>query len=250
MGTPRVIVVEDDRELGRRGADVVAGVLAAIPAAWVAVATGRSPLGMYAELADRRRTGLVDASAITAVQLDEYLGVAPDDGPSLFGWMRRSFLEPLGVDADRVVKLPLDGDIEAGCAAFDRTIAGHGGLDLAILGLGMNGHLGFNEPPADADAPTRVVRLSSTTLDDNAHYWGAGDRVPETAVTVGLRQLLDARRVLLVVSGTGKHAILRRALEGPVGSDVPASFLQRAGADVIVIADRTAWEGEGDTDSR
>jgi len=249
MGGLRVVVVADQRELALEGADVVCDVLARTPDAWAAVATGRSPLGVYAELADRRRSGALDTGAMTAVQLDEYLGAAPDGGPSLFGWMRRSFLEPLGVTDDRVVRLPLGGDLASGCAAVDRALDARGGLDLAILGLGRNGHLGFNEPPADRDAPTRVVRLSSTTLGDNARYWGDGDRVPASAVTMGLRPLLRARTVLLVVSGAAKHAILRRALEGPVGPDVPASFLQDGAGDAIVIADRSAWEGEEDTDS-
>ena len=244
MGGPRILVVEDAGELGRRGADLVGERLAADPEAWVAVATGDTPMGLYAELAARCRSGLVNTARLTAVQLDEYLGLEADDRRALFGWMRRSFLDPLGITDERVVRLPLDGDLRVACATFDRALAARGGLDLAILGLGPNGHLGFNEPPVDPAAPSRAVDLSPATIDANARYWGDIVDVPTRAVTMGMGQLLSARAIVLVVSGEGKRAIVHRALEGPVGPEVPASFLQQASADVTVIVDRAAW-GEG-----
>jgi glucosamine-6-phosphate deaminase len=206
----------------------------------VVAATGRSPEGLYAELAARRRAGLLDTSAITAVQLDEYLGLERDDRRSLFGWMRRCFITPLDVPDERVVRLPLEGDVDAAGAAFDRELAGRGGLDLAILGMGHNGHLGFNEPPSSAGSPTRVVELSPRTLEANAGYWGDVADVPTTAVTMGLGSLLAARAIVLVAVGEGKREIVGRALEGPIGPDVPASFLRQAAGDVTVIVDRAA----------
>ncbi len=149
------------------------------------MATGTTPMGLYAELATRRSAGLLDTGAITAVQLDEYLGLEPDDRRSLFGWMRRSFLEPLAIDDARVVRLPLDGDLDDACAAFDRGLEARGGIDLAILGLGHDGHLGFNEPPADRWAPTRAVTLTDVTIEANARYWGDVADVPTRAVTIG-----------------------------------------------------------------
>jgi glucosamine-6-phosphate deaminase len=237
-------VVDDAGALGRTGADRVADVLARTPDAWVAVATGETPMGMYAELASRRRSGLLDTGGLTAVQLDEYLGLEEEDRRSFYGWMRRSFLDPLEIDEGRVVRLPLDGDLEAACAAFDRSLAARGGLDLAILGLGANGHLGFNEPPADPDAPTREVGLSPATIDANARYWGDVADVPSRAVTIGMGPLLSARAIVLLVSGGGKREIVHRALDGPVEPEVPASFLQDAHAEVTVVVDRAAW-GDG-----
>jgi glucosamine-6-phosphate deaminase len=237
---PRVVVVDDAKELNRAAADVASEVIEAKPAASVVAATGRTPMGLYAELWARRAKGM-QADRITAFQLDEYLGLAPDDRRSLFGWMRRSFLEPLGVGDERAVRLPTDGDLERSCAGFDRAIEEHGGLDLAILGLGPNGHLGFNEPPSGPDTSTRVVRLSAATIEANARYWGDVADVPPTAVTMGLRQLVAARTILLVASGPAKRAILRAALEGPVGPEVPASFLQVVPARVTAVVDRDAW---------
>ena len=244
MGAPRVVVVEDAGELDRAGADFVADAIAATPAAAVTAATGRSPMGLYAQLAFRRAGGF-DPGAVTVFQLDEYLGLPAGDRRSLFEWMRRSFLDPLGVTEDRVVRLPLDGSLDDGCAAFDRAMTARGRLDLAILGLGRNGHLGFNEPPSGPESSTRVVELSRVTLEDNARYWGDLEDVPATAVTMGLRHLLRARRIVLVASGAGKREVLHRVLEGPVGPEVPASFLREAESDVTVIVDRECW-GEGE----
>jgi glucosamine-6-phosphate deaminase len=245
VGDPRILVVDDPAALARAGADVVAGAIEATPSASVVVATGTTPMGLYEELASRGRAGLVDPDAITAIQLDEYLGLAPEDRRTLFGWMRRAFLEPLAIEDARVLRLPLEGDLVVGCAAFDRGLEDRGGVDLAILGLGQNGHLGFNEPPADRWAPTREVRLTDVTIEANARYWGEVADVPTRAVTIGLGPLLSARTILLVVSGAAKHAIVHAALEGPVGPEVPASFLRDAGAEVTVVVDRAAWEGEG-----
>jgi glucosamine-6-phosphate deaminase len=240
----RTRVVEDAEQLNRTGADLVTEAIAAMPTASVVAATGRTPMGLYAELAMRRRSGLIDAARITAFQLDEYLGLEEDDRRSLFGWMRRSFLEPLGVAENGVVRLPLDGDLDAACAAFDRAFEARGGLDLAILGLGANGHLGFNEPPSSPEATTHVVELSPVTIEANAHYWGDAADVPTRAVTMGMGQLLSARTIVLVVSGASKRSIVHRALEGPIGPDVPASFLRKTDADVTVVVDRAAW-GDG-----
>jgi glucosamine-6-phosphate deaminase len=241
LSGPRTRVVEDAGQLNRAGADLVAKVIATEPAASVVAATGRTPMGLYAELSARCRSGLIDATNITAFQLDEYLGLDDGDRRSLLGWMRRSFLEPLRVAEERVVGLPLDGDLDEACAAFDDAVDMRGGLDLAILGLGPNGHLGFNEPPSSRWAPTRVVELSAITIQANAHYWGDVADVPTRAVTMGMAQLLSARTIVLVVSGESKRVILRQALEGPIEPRVPASFLRATGADVTVLADRAAW---------
>jgi glucosamine-6-phosphate deaminase len=242
MGNLSVQIVETAEELGRVGADLVSEVIAATPTASIVVATGRTPMGLYAELATRRRSGSLQTTAISAVQLDEYLGLELDDRRSLFGWMRRSFLEPLDVSDERVVRLPLDGDLREACNDYDRWMHDRGPLDLAILGLGENGHLGFNEPPSRPESPTRAVELSPSTIEANARYWGDDADVPTTAVTMGMRHLLSARAILLVVSGARKRTIAHRALEGPVGPDAPASFLQEAVGDVTALVDRAAWD--------
>ncbi|CAA9538051.1 MAG: Glucosamine-6-phosphate deaminase [uncultured Thermomicrobiales bacterium] len=236
----RLIVADDYAALSRAAADVLAATIAAEPTAAILAATGNTPMGAYEDLAARRRRGEIDASRLRVFQLDEYLGLPVDDPRSLFGWTRRSFVEPLGVPDTNVVRLPGDAaDPAAACRAYEAAVAAGGGIDLAVLGLGPNGHLGFNEPPAAADAPTRVVDLTPESIVSNGAYWGGSDRVPRRALTAGMTVVLASRRVLLLVSGEHKREILRRTLEGPVTPAVPASYLRRA-ADVTVITDRAA----------
>ncbi len=235
-----LVVERDYPTLSRAAADLVTGVLMAKPDARLVVATGETPLGLYRNLADRTVRGQIDTSRLRIFQLDEYLGLTLDDSRSLYRWMRDVFLEPLAIRDYQVTRLPGDAaNPGEACRAYDRAVEQAGGYDLAILGLGPNGHLGFNEPPSGDDAPTRVITLTPETVRSNARYWGSEDRVPRQALTAGMKHLLAARHVLLLVSGQGKREILARALEGPVTPDVPASFLQRAQR-VTVMSDRDA----------
>jgi len=242
---PRIDVLDDYDALSRAGADMVADFLAATPTARVVVATGVTPMGLYRELAHRRERGDLDATGVTVFLLDEYAGIEPEDGRSLLGWALRSFVEPLGIPPEHVVSVPTDGDPDA-CAAYDLEVERAGGYDLAILGIGTNGHVGFNEPPSDASVPTRMVELLPESIDSNAAYWGDAARVPRRAVTIGMAGLLRSRMTLLVASGASKREIVRRSLLGPVTAEVPASHL-RASADLRVLVDRAAWDGSGPT---
>jgi len=210
------------------------------PNATMVLATGNTPIGAYAELARMSHAGTFDPTRIRPFQLDAYLDISIDDDRSLFGWLKRAFLEPLGIAPDRVVTLPDDThDPDATCRAYDEAVEHAGGFDVSVLGLGPNGHLGFNEPPSPANAPTRRVTLTEASLNSNASYWGGLDRVPREAITCGMRQLLGARQTLLLVSGTRKRDILRAALHGPITPDLPASLLRLA-SNVTVIADEDA----------
>jgi glucosamine-6-phosphate deaminase len=228
----------DYDDLSERAAAFVADRIRETPAPRIVVATGRTPMGAYERLARRVARGDLDASAVTAFQLDEYLDLEAGDARSLGGWAVTTFVRPLRLSDDRFVRLPLDG--AAGLRAYDERVHDDGGYDLAILGIGENGHLGFNEPPSEASSPSRVVELTPETIASNAGYWGDAD-VPRRAATVGLAPLLASRSILLLASGGAKRAILERALFGPVTPDVPASALQTASADVVVIADADAF---------
>lgn len=237
-------VVDDYQALSRAAADHIAACVAANPTAAVVLATGSTPMGAYQELAVRRQAGTFDATRLHVFQLDAYLSIAPDDRRSLYRWMAESFLNPQGLAPANVVRLPGDAaDPLAACRAYDSAVDAAGGFELSVLGLGPNGHLGFNEPPADPQSQTRVVDLTEESIASNARYWGGRDDVPRQALTAGMAQLLAARQTLLLVSGAHKHEILRRAVEGSPTAEVPASYLQNA-ADVTVLADRAAWYGE------
>jgi glucosamine-6-phosphate deaminase len=197
-------------------------------------ALGSSALGVYAAMGRRP-----DRLELRLVQLDEYL-VPAGDPRSLIGWLRRDVAGPLGVPEERIVRL--DGgavDAEAACRTYDEAVLRAGGIDVAVLGLGPNGHLGFNEPPSARDASTRRVELSLASLASNARYWPGLD-VPRAALTAGMTTILAARFALLVVRGQAKREILRTMLEGPVGPGLPASFL-REHPRALLLADDEAW---------
>lgn len=241
----KLLVEADYESLCRKAAEIVGAVVREKSSASLIVATGATPMGVYDRLAEERRKGTFAADRLTVFQLDEYCGIADDDPRSLYGWMCRSFVRPLGVSESNVVRLHCDGeDGVTVCREYDDEVLRRGGIDLAILGLGPNGHLGFNEPPSERSAPTRSVALTPASIRSNASYWGSPEDVPRRAVTAGMTVLLSARSILLLISGRHKTDIMRQVLSGPIGPDVPASFLREV-AGAIVLADRDAAGDSG-----
>ena len=219
-------VLQDAAAVAERAASFIKNFVAAKLTANVLVATGNTPIPTYQALARLRP----DMSRTTAIQLDEYL-VREGDARSLYGWMERAYVAPLGIK--NVLRFDLaEKNPERMCQRHLEAIQKVGGIDLAVLGLGPNGHLGFNEPPSAADAPTRVVELTPASLESNALYWEDAE-VPRRAVTVGMDLILSAHTVLLLVTGEHKQGVLHRAAQGPVSPDVPASYLQNANATVM-----------------
>ncbi len=234
------MVVAPD-ELDRRGAELVAEWLGPRPAGTLMPALGTSALGLYRELAAMRRDGRLDTAALRLAQLDEYAALAPGDARTLRGWLERDVAGPLGIPAERVIGLPSDADDpEAACRAYVVALEAAGGVDVAVLGLGPNGHLGFNEPPSSPDARTRPVVLTEASLASNARYWGSREAVPTHALTAGMDVILAARRSVLVVTGAAKRDILRRLVTEDPSDDVPASHL-RAAPGAVLLADTEAW---------
>lgn len=234
----RVEVRESAEQVARLAGDRVEDVFRARPEASVLPATGNTPLPLYHLLAKRSESGMA-TSRLHVFQLDEFVGVAEDDPRSLYGWMRRVFLEPLHIPESRVTRLRGDaGDLDAECARYDAEVEAAGGIDLAILGLGIDGHLGYNEPPSPAVAPTRVVRLRPESTRSARAYWASDSDVPERGLTAGMAAILGARTVLLLVTGRHKRPILQQMLHGPVGPGIPASYLrEHDGATLIADID-------------
>lgn len=203
--------------------------------------TGNTPIPTYRRLAALHEHGDLPTGRLRVAQLDEYLGVRPGDSRSLYGWLCRELLHPLRIAPERVIRLRGDtADVSAECRKYDAALRAAGGIDLCLLGLGSNGHLGFNEPPSGPDATTREVTLTEETVATNAAYWGNETMVPRRAVTAGMLQILAARRAVLLVSGSTKREILQQVLHGPLTPYVPAGYL-RTMRNATVLADRSAF---------
>lgn len=236
----QVLITQNYHEMSRAAADWVVAAINAKPDSTVVFPTGKTPEGLYHELIARHAQGAFDPTALRVFVLDEYVGVTQDDPRSLYGWLRRTLFDPLGIKPVQITPLPGDAaDPVAACRAYHAQLVAAGSLDLAILGLGPNGHIGYNDPPADATATTRVLDLSESSLATCAREWGGRERLLPQALTIGMDLLLAARQKLLIVSGAHKREILHQSLYGPVSPDVPASYLQQA-ANVTVFADEAA----------
>lgn len=239
----KVIVAADGAALGRQAADFVVAAVQAKPDSAIVFPTGKTPVGLYQELIARYQAGTFDPAQLRIFLLDDYVGIGPDDPRSLYGWLQRELFTPLAIHPEQVTPLPGDAaDLEEACREYEAAVHAVGGLDLAILGLGPNGHIGYNDPPAAGNAPTRVLQLSQSSLDTCARDWGADVPLLPQAITAGMDLLLAARQKLLIVSGESKQQILYKSLLGPVTPDVPASYLQQA-AGVTVMVDKAATRG-------
>ena len=236
---PTIIAVSDAASFGARAADCFAAILRAKPDAIAVLPTGMTPLPFYQALRERFAAGSI-GNAFTYLALDEYRDL-PDGDTRLFAsWIGRELLDPLGIPASRRVCFRSGArDPAAEAARIEAWLAAHGPIDIAVLGLGGNGHAGFNEPGSTLESRTRMVELTGATIASNAAYWGGRDRVPARAFTLGLANLRAARHTMLLVRGADKAGILGRALTGPVGPEVPASYLQLQDR-VTVVADSAA----------
>lgn len=240
MGEPKLVVLVDAAAVATAAADVVREVVKAYPEAAISVPTGSTPLPMFAELIGRVERGELDLSRVQLFCLDEYVGVGTDEPNSLTGWLRRVFAEPARIPAEHVHSLPsTDEDVDEGLRRYEADLAAHGGLELAILGLGGNGHIAYNEPGSTADSRTRVLTLTPESVTQAAQYF-EGRTVPTEAMTIGVGTLLEARRIVLIVTGASKVDILRRTLHGKMTDEVPASWLRLAGDRLTVIVDEAA----------
>ena len=213
--------------LSEAAAEGVACKLAESPSATFLLPTGTTPLGMYGRLVRLYRCGKLSFAGATFFNLDEYLGLRPDHPASYHAYMRENLYGLVDADPARVHVPRGDApDPEAECGRYEAAIREAGGIDLCVLGIGRNGHIGFNEPGAPFDSPTRVVRLAESTRRVNAADFEA-DRAPERAITVGMATVFACREVLLLASGANKAEAVASAVEGEVSEEVPASMLRR-----------------------
>ncbi|WP_295119902.1 glucosamine-6-phosphate deaminase [uncultured Leifsonia sp.] len=230
-----VVVLPTSADVGRFAADEIAAVVAARPDAVLGLATGDSPLGAYTALAHRVRHGELDLSRAGGFALDEYVGLAPSDPRGYRAVIDRTVTAPLGM-SPAAVHVPDGGaaDLAAAADDYERAVT-EAGVDVQVLGIGSNGHIGFNEPGSPFETSTRVVELSRRTRLDNARFFSSPDDVPTHALTQGLGTIMRAKRILLVALGERKAEAVRAAVEGPVSVACPASVLQTHPHAVLVL---------------
>jgi glucosamine-6-phosphate deaminase len=240
VSSPKVTVVADYDAMSMRAADVVTELVRTNPAAAITVPTGSTPVGMYEELVRRIKAGELDFSHVTIFCLDDYLGQTPDDEASLTKLLKQDFLDPAGIPDENVRYMPTTADDpHAAAVAYEEAIREAGGLDLAVVGLGPNGHVAFNEPGSGPDARTRVIDLTLESRDQNAAYYD-GAEIPAQAMTMGLGTIIGSRRIVMIVSGDEKAEITRDMLQGEMTSDLPGSWLRLAEDRLEVVLDKDA----------
>ncbi|TFV83908.1 glucosamine-6-phosphate deaminase [Microbacterium sp. dk485] len=234
-----VVIVPDRRTAGALVADEVARLVRERPDTVLGVATGSTPLPVYEAL--RERLDGVDLSRLQAFALDEYVGLDPQHPESYRSVIRREVVEPLGLDPRRV-HVP-DGSVEGIAEAgekYEQAIAAAGGIDLQLLGIGTDGHIGFNEPGSSFASRTRVKTLTRQTREDNARFFDDVDEVPRHCITQGLGTILDARHLVLLAFGSGKAEAVAGAVEGPVTASLPGSAIQLHPRVTVVIDEEAA----------
>lgn len=239
----RIYRETDYRAMSCRGANIVAAQILLCPGSVLGLATGSTPVGMYQELAEKNRAGKIDFSKVQTVNLDEYVGLAPDHEQSYRYFMDRNLFDHININPDTThVPNGLAADLAEECRRYDRLIEDLGGVDLQVLGMGRNGHIGFNEPGDIFHRGTHVADLTDSTIDANARFFDSRDQVPRQALSMGIHNIFQARRILLLVSGKEKADAVAAAFHGPITPKVPASILQLH-SDVILVGDSEALRG-------
>ena len=236
----KIYSTKDYDAMSRKAAYILASHVILKPDCVLGLATGSTPIGMYKQLIEWYNQGVLDFSQVHTVNLDEYRGLAPTHDQSYRYFMQHNLFDHVNVKPENTnVPDGLAADPKAECARYDQVIDSLGGTDVQVLGMGHNGHIGFNEPADHFPLGTHVVDLTDTTIDANARFFATRDDVPKQALTMGVKNIMQSRHSLVVVSGADKAPIVKKAFFGPVTPQVPASILQLH-PNVSIVADEAA----------
>ncbi len=236
----KIIITENFDQMSQRAAQVIAKQINEKSDSVLGLATGSTPIGTYKELVKLFQAGTISFEKITTFNLDEYLGIAPTNPQSYQYFMKENLFSQVNLPEDHWY-VP-NGKAECSkteCFNYDTMIQDQGGLDLQLLGIGHNGHIGFNEPKEEFLRYTHVVSLDERTIEANARFFTTKEEVPTQAITMGILTIMAAKKVLLVISGKDKAEIAKQALQGEINPQVPASILQ-CHPDLTVILDKDA----------
>lgn len=231
------------RLCSRVAANIISAQVIMKPDCVLGLATGSTPIGAYEELIRRYEQGDLDFSKVHSINLDEYRGLSPENDQSYRYFMNTHLFDKINIDKKNTyVPDGLEPDKEKACRDYEEIIRVHGGVDLQVLGLGHNGHIGFNEPGSVFEKETHCVTLSETTREANARFFNSMDEVPTEAYTMGIGSIMQAKKIVVIVTGEGKREIVKKAFQGPITPEVQASVLQLH-SDVILVGDEAALAG-------
>lgn len=235
-----IIKAKDYADMSRKAANIISAQIIMKPDCVLGLATGSTPIGTYKQLIDWYNKGDLDFSKVSSVNLDEYRGLSHSDPQSYYYFMHENLFRHVNIREDAThVPDGTDPNAARACAAHEQIIRSLGGIDLQLLGLGNNGHIGFNEPGVAFEKETHCVDLTKSTIEANSRFFASIDDVPTQAYTMGIRSIMMAKKILVVVNGENKADAVANSFFGPVTPQVPASILQMH-PDVTVVADEAA----------
>ena len=223
----KIYKAKDYKDMSRKAANIISAQVIMKPNCVLGLATGSTPIGTYDQLVEWYNKGDLDFSEVTTVNLDEYKGLPRTNDQSYYYFMHQHLFDRVNIDPERTnVPNGMEPDAEKECGRYEELIRSLGGVDLQLLGLGHNGHIGFNEPGEAFEKETHCVDLTESTIEANKRFFASADDVPKQAYTMGIKTIMQAKKILIVVNGENKADIVERAFFGPVTPEVPASILQ------------------------
>ncbi|MCD7035354.1 glucosamine-6-phosphate deaminase [Metabacillus sp. GX 13764] len=239
----KLIEAKDYKEMSKIAADIMIKKVADNPAITLGLATGGTPLGIYSSLIDDHKENGTSYNGVTSFNLDEYAGLSGKDPNSYRSYMNENFFHHIDIQKENTFVPCGDAeDLQKACADYEALIKAHKGIDLQILGIGENGHIGFNEPGTSFDSETHVVQLTDSTRQANARYFSSLEAVPQAAVTMGIASIMKSKEILLLVSGKQKSEALKQLLNSSPDESFPASVLNKHPY-VTILADKAAIAG-------
>ncbi len=239
----KLILCDTYEEISKAGADIIADVIKNKPNCVLGLATGSTPVGMYKQLIERNKNGEISFARVTSYNLDEYYPIAPTHDQSYRYFMNVNLFDHVDIDKNKtfVPNGQTTDPVREG-AEYDRAIDNAGGIDVQVLGIGQNGHIGFNEPDAELIMGTHITSLTENTIEANARFFASKEDVPTEAFTMGIGSIMKAKKILLLANGANKHEAIKTLLSDKLTTACPASLL-KLHPDVTVICDKAAYEG-------
>lgn len=236
----RIIVVDNYEEMSKKAATMVASQVILKPDSVLGLATGDTPIGMYREIINIYKNQNLNFSRVKTFNLDEYYGLSKDNNQSYYYFMMNNLFNHVNIDKDNInIPNGMMNDIEKECEEYESSIVKAGGIDLQILGIGVNGHIGFNEPGESFEAETHLVNLDKKTIESNSRFFSSKDEVPTRAISMGIKTILHSKKIILLACGQNKADAIFKTIKGKITPNVPASILQLH-KDLVFIVDKEA----------